>query len=245
MKRVRSAVFSTVPRSSKRRFSSPAVTIFVPSPLAENTWTSSSPTRSARCRRPHANTPARSSAPRPPTTTRRQTSREIDRHRARAGLLNMDPRGVRRLGAVPPGAGHRLRGAGLGLRRRGHLDDRQRPGATCPSSSAAPRSRRSGCVTPFTEKLQARQLRPHRARRRLRRRRHEHHRRAATATTTSSTARSVHHQRRATPTSTRVFCHARQRKRHKGITCFVVEGRPKGLTAGKHENKMGQRASTP
>ncbi len=31
--------------------------------------------------------------------------------------------------------------------------------------------------------------------------------------------------------------------KHKGITCVVVEGRPKGLTVGKHENKMGQRAS--
>jgi acyl-CoA dehydrogenase len=32
-------------------------------------------------------------------------------------------------------------------------------------------------------------------------------------------------------------------RRHKGICCLVVEGRPKGLTVGKHENKMGQRAS--
>jgi acyl-CoA dehydrogenase len=31
--------------------------------------------------------------------------------------------------------------------------------------------------------------------------------------------------------------------KHKGITCFVVQGRPKGFTTGKHENKMGQRAS--
>jgi len=32
-------------------------------------------------------------------------------------------------------------------------------------------------------------------------------------------------------------------KRHRGMICLVVEGRPKGLTVGKHENKMGQRAS--
>ncbi len=32
-------------------------------------------------------------------------------------------------------------------------------------------------------------------------------------------------------------------KRHKGITCLVMEGRPKGFSTGKHENKMGQRAS--
>ena len=32
-------------------------------------------------------------------------------------------------------------------------------------------------------------------------------------------------------------------KRHRGLLCLVVEGRPKGLTVGKHENKMGQRAS--
>ena len=32
-------------------------------------------------------------------------------------------------------------------------------------------------------------------------------------------------------------------KRHQGMICLVVEGRPKGLTVGKHENKMGQRAS--
>jgi acyl-CoA dehydrogenase len=40
-----------------------------------------------------------------------------------------------------------------------------------------------------------------------------------------------------------VFATVDKARRHKGITCFVVEGRPKGLTAGKHENKMGQRAS--
>jgi acyl-CoA dehydrogenase len=32
-------------------------------------------------------------------------------------------------------------------------------------------------------------------------------------------------------------------KRHQGMLCLVVEGRPKGLTVGRHENKMGQRAS--
>ena len=31
--------------------------------------------------------------------------------------------------------------------------------------------------------------------------------------------------------------------RHKGLACFVLEGRPQGLTVGRHENKMGQRAS--
>ena len=40
-----------------------------------------------------------------------------------------------------------------------------------------------------------------------------------------------------------VFATVDKAKKHKGITCFVVEGRPKGLTVGKHENKMGQRAS--
>ncbi|MFL5350869.1 MAG: acyl-CoA dehydrogenase family protein [Hyalangium sp.] len=40
-----------------------------------------------------------------------------------------------------------------------------------------------------------------------------------------------------------VFATLDKGKRHKGITCFVVEGKPPGLTAGKHENKMGQRAS--
>ena len=40
-----------------------------------------------------------------------------------------------------------------------------------------------------------------------------------------------------------VFATLDKGKKHKGITCFVVEGRPKGLTSGKHENKMGQRAS--
>jgi acyl-CoA dehydrogenase len=40
-----------------------------------------------------------------------------------------------------------------------------------------------------------------------------------------------------------VFATVDKAKKHKGITCFVVEGRPKGLTPGKHENKMGQRAS--
>jgi len=40
-----------------------------------------------------------------------------------------------------------------------------------------------------------------------------------------------------------LFCTTDRAKRHKGIMCLVVEGRPKGLTVGKHENKMGQRAS--
>ena len=31
--------------------------------------------------------------------------------------------------------------------------------------------------------------------------------------------------------------------KHKGLMCLAVEGRPAGLTIGKHENKMGQRAS--
>ncbi len=40
-----------------------------------------------------------------------------------------------------------------------------------------------------------------------------------------------------------LFCTLDRTQRHKGIMCLVVEGRPKGLTVGKHENKMGQRAS--
>ena len=40
-----------------------------------------------------------------------------------------------------------------------------------------------------------------------------------------------------------LFCTTDPAKKHKGIMCLVVEGRPKGLTVGKHENKMGQRAS--
>jgi acyl-CoA dehydrogenase len=40
-----------------------------------------------------------------------------------------------------------------------------------------------------------------------------------------------------------LFCTTDRTKRHKGLMCLVVEGRPRGLTVGKHENKMGQRAS--
>lgn len=40
-----------------------------------------------------------------------------------------------------------------------------------------------------------------------------------------------------------VFATLDPKLRHKGVTCFVVEGRPQGLTVGRHENKMGQRAS--
>jgi acyl-CoA dehydrogenase len=40
-----------------------------------------------------------------------------------------------------------------------------------------------------------------------------------------------------------VFATVDKARKHKGISCFVVEGRPAGLTVGKHENKMGQRAS--
>jgi acyl-CoA dehydrogenase len=40
-----------------------------------------------------------------------------------------------------------------------------------------------------------------------------------------------------------VFATLDRAKRHAGLVCLVVQGRPKGLTVGKHENKMGQRAS--
>jgi acyl-CoA dehydrogenase len=40
-----------------------------------------------------------------------------------------------------------------------------------------------------------------------------------------------------------VFCTLDAGKKHKGILCLAVEGRPQGLTAGKHENKLGQRCS--
>lgn len=40
-----------------------------------------------------------------------------------------------------------------------------------------------------------------------------------------------------------IFCTTDPAKKHKGLMCLVVEGRPKGFTTGKHENKMGQRAS--
>ena len=40
-----------------------------------------------------------------------------------------------------------------------------------------------------------------------------------------------------------VFCTTDPSKKHAGIICLIVEGQPAGLTVGKHENKMGQRAS--
>jgi acyl-CoA dehydrogenase len=40
-----------------------------------------------------------------------------------------------------------------------------------------------------------------------------------------------------------VFATLDKSRRHKGITCFVVDGKVPGLTVAKHENKMGQRAS--
>jgi len=40
-----------------------------------------------------------------------------------------------------------------------------------------------------------------------------------------------------------VFATVDKSRRHKGITCFVVDGKLPGLTVAKHENKMGQRAS--
>ncbi|MFL5320833.1 MAG: acyl-CoA dehydrogenase family protein [Myxococcaceae bacterium] len=40
-----------------------------------------------------------------------------------------------------------------------------------------------------------------------------------------------------------LFATVDKTKKHKGITCFVIEGRPKGMTVHKHENKMGHRAS--
>jgi acyl-CoA dehydrogenase len=40
-----------------------------------------------------------------------------------------------------------------------------------------------------------------------------------------------------------VFASVDRAKKHKGITCFVVEGRPAGLTVARKEDKMGHRAS--
>jgi acyl-CoA dehydrogenase len=40
-----------------------------------------------------------------------------------------------------------------------------------------------------------------------------------------------------------VFATLDKSRRHKGITCFVVDAKAPGITVGKHENKMGQRAS--
>jgi acyl-CoA dehydrogenase len=40
-----------------------------------------------------------------------------------------------------------------------------------------------------------------------------------------------------------VFATLDRKQRNKGIVCLVMEGRPKGFSTGKHENKMGQRAS--
>ena len=40
-----------------------------------------------------------------------------------------------------------------------------------------------------------------------------------------------------------VFARAEGTERHKGITCFVVDRKTPGVSVGKKENKMGQRAS--
>jgi acyl-CoA dehydrogenase len=40
-----------------------------------------------------------------------------------------------------------------------------------------------------------------------------------------------------------VFATVDKKLKHGGIGCFVVEGVPKGLTVGRHEDKLGQRAS--
>ena len=40
-----------------------------------------------------------------------------------------------------------------------------------------------------------------------------------------------------------LFATTDKSQRHRGMLCLVVEGRQKGLTVGRHENKMGQRAS--
>jgi acyl-CoA dehydrogenase len=40
-----------------------------------------------------------------------------------------------------------------------------------------------------------------------------------------------------------VFATTDRSKRNRGQVCLVVEGRPPGFSTGKHENKMGQRAS--
>lgn len=40
-----------------------------------------------------------------------------------------------------------------------------------------------------------------------------------------------------------LFATTDRAQRHRGMLCLVIQGRPQGLTVGKHENKMGQRAS--
>jgi acyl-CoA dehydrogenase len=40
-----------------------------------------------------------------------------------------------------------------------------------------------------------------------------------------------------------LFATVDKKLKHKGITCVVIQGRPKGMSVGRHENKMGQRAS--
>jgi acyl-CoA dehydrogenase len=40
-----------------------------------------------------------------------------------------------------------------------------------------------------------------------------------------------------------VFATTDRAARHKGILCLVVDAKAKGITVGRHENKMGQRAS--
>ena len=40
-----------------------------------------------------------------------------------------------------------------------------------------------------------------------------------------------------------VFCTTDKALKHKGLMCLVMEGRPRGFSTGKHEKKMGQRAS--
>src|SRR5690606_25786928 len=40
-----------------------------------------------------------------------------------------------------------------------------------------------------------------------------------------------------------IFATVDRKAGRKGITCFVVEGRPEGLVPGAHEDKLGQRAS--
>jgi acyl-CoA dehydrogenase len=40
-----------------------------------------------------------------------------------------------------------------------------------------------------------------------------------------------------------LFCTTDPALKHRGMLCLVVEGRPAGLTVGRHENKLGQRAS--
>ena len=97
-------------------------------------------------------------------------------------------------------------------------------------------------LVPAGEGREARDVRADRARGRHRRRQPRRRRRAGTATPTASTARRSGSASPTSPTTSSSSRSSTARKKHKGVTAFLLERGMPGLTTGTLHGKLGIRA---